>query len=101
MDVYDLVGLLGVFLTIYCYARVQWRRDYAKTLSYSLTNLAGALLFSVSFIQHWNLSSFVCNTIWGLISVYGLYRCLKYMWIAREQARIVEGRLAQKPAGNA
>ena len=92
MDLYDLVGLTGVALVLYGYARVQWQRDYAKQLSYSVLNLIGTLLFIVSLIQHWNLSSFVINIAWGLISLYGIYRCMKY--IAR--AKVVEGRLAKR-----
>jgi hypothetical protein len=92
MDVYDFVGLIGVFLTLYSYARVQWQRDYAKHLNYSLINFVGTVLFAVSFLKHWNLSSFVCNSIWGGISVYGMYRCFKYM----RQGRMVEARLANQ-----
>jgi hypothetical protein len=44
-------------------------------------------LFTISIVKNWNLSSFVSNTTWGLISLYGVYRCLKYMW--KEKARSV------------
>ncbi len=79
IDIYEIVGLLGVGLSIYGYARVQWQRDFAKRLSYSMINLVGALLYSVSLFKYWNLPSFVSNMIWGLISLYGAYRCYKYI----------------------
>jgi hypothetical protein len=80
ITLYDLFGLLGISLSICCYARVQWRRDYSNTLSYSLFNLISALLLAVSLLKNWNLASFISNSIWGLISAYGLWRWVKYTW---------------------
>lgn len=79
ITLHDLIGLFGVFLSIFCYARVQWQRDYAKRISYSLLNLASSLLLGVSLVKNWNLASFTCNAVWGVISAYGVYRCLKYI----------------------
>ncbi len=91
-DIYNLLGLAGICLSIFCYARVQWRRDYAKRLSYSLLNLLGAALFAVSFVKHWNLPSFINNTVWGLLSLYGVYRCMKYA----RRAKTVHVRLKKR-----
>ena len=79
---YDLVGLAGVSLSMGCYARVQWQRDYAKKLSYSLLNLMSAALLAVSLDSQWNLAAFIGNLVWGSISAYGVYRCMRY--IARQ-----------------
>lgn len=73
---YDLFGLLGISLSIFCYARVQWQRDYSKKLSYSLLNLISAVFLAISLLNNWNLASFISNSIWGLISAYGFCRCL-------------------------
>jgi hypothetical protein len=78
MTFYDVIGLSGVSLTLLCYARVQWQRDYAKKLSYSALNFASALLLAISLLKNWNLASFVCNGMWGFISLYGIYRCTKH-----------------------
>lgn len=91
-DIYNLIGFAGISLSIFCYARVQWQRDYAKKLSFSLLNLMGSLLFAISFVKHWNFPSFINNTIWGLISLYGVYRCLKYM----RRGKVIEARLKRK-----
>lgn len=77
-DGYTLIGLLGVALALYAYGRVQWQRDYAKTLSYSLLNLCNAILLLISLSKDWNFAAVVSNIIWGLFSLYGIYRCLKY-----------------------
>lgn len=79
VTIFDLVGLTGIALSISCYARVQWQRDYAKRLSYSLLNFIGASLLAVSLVKNWNLASFVSNALWMAISAYGIYRCLKYI----------------------
>ncbi|MFA4994725.1 MAG: hypothetical protein WC521_05420 [Bdellovibrionales bacterium] len=78
IDLYDFLGLVGVVFTIYNYARLQWQRDYAKKLRYSVGNFLGATLITVSLLDKWNLAAFVVNVIMALISAYGIYRCLKY-----------------------
>jgi len=87
IDGYDCVGLVGVVITLYCYGRVQWQRDYAKHLSYSVGNFLSAALIAVSVLNKWNISSFVSNICWAGISAYGIYRCWKY---SRKQVRIDE-----------
>lgn len=79
IDVYDLLGLFGVSLSLYSYARLQWQREYAKRLSYSLFNLLGSTFLMVSLFNKWNVASFTSNAIWALISIYGVYRCMKYI----------------------
>ena len=79
IDSTDLLGFLGVAAIVYSYIRVQLRREYVKTLRYSLENFIGAGLLVISLCYHWNLPALISNSIWGLISAYGVYRCTKYM----------------------
>jgi hypothetical protein len=79
MDSFDLIGLMGVALMTYSYARVQWRRDYAKCLEYSVVNFVGSAFLIFSLLNKWNVASFVGNDIWALVSLYGIFRCLRYM----------------------
>ncbi len=79
IEFYDLLGLIGVSLSLYCYARLQWHRNYAREVSYSLLNFIGSMLMFVSLMNHWNIAAFVSNAVWCGISLYGIYRCLKYM----------------------
>ncbi len=83
----DIFGLAGVLTSLGCYARVQWQRDYAKRLSYSLFNFGGSVLYMFSIWQNWNLAAFISNAAWGVISAYGVYRCIKYS--LREQSNSV------------
>lgn len=82
---YDFAGLVGVGLSLYAYARVQWQRDYAKNIGYSIHNLVGAVCMLITLSENWNLSSFTVNVIWACISLYGVYRCLKYRWQSRRE----------------
>ena len=79
IKLHEIFGLSGVALGIYCYARVQWQRDYAKRLQYSVLNLVSSILLVFSLYHDWNLASFVSNILWGSISIYGIYRCAKYI----------------------
>ena len=80
IDAYDLLGFIGVFAAIGNYALMQWRRDYNKTLQFSLINAVASLMMCFSLIQHYNAAAFLLNAFWFFISVYGIYRCLKYDW---------------------
>jgi hypothetical protein len=73
-----MMGLAGVAVGIYAYARVQWQRDYAKSWGYSVLNLVNGLLLEMSLLHDWNMASFIGNALWIGISFYGLYRCWKY-----------------------
>lgn len=78
-NIYDILGMTGVFCGLYSYARLQWHRNYARHINYSILNLAASVLLIISLMHDWNFSSFVLNAVWGIISAYGVYRCLKYI----------------------
>lgn len=75
---YEILGLAGIAMSIGAYARLQWRRDFAKTLTYSVINLVSAIMVGVSLWFQWNTASFIGNLLFGFISVYGVYRCINY-----------------------
>jgi hypothetical protein len=74
----NVLGFAGVTAMVYSYIRVQLKREYVKTLTYSVGNLIGAIFLSISLYYNWNLPSLISNVIWGFVSAYGVYRCLKY-----------------------
>ena len=74
---YDVVGLAGVGLIILAYLLLQIERMSARDLSYSVINLVGAALITVSLLFAFNLSAFVIEIIWILISLIGIRKALQ------------------------
>ncbi len=89
IDLYDCIGLVGVSMTMSNYARLQWQREYAKRMAYSLGNLIGSLLIVFSLFYKWNLPAFIVNCLIATISTYGVYRCMKYQWKAQNEAQTI------------
>ncbi len=71
---YDLVGTGGVVLILVAYFLLQTERWSGQSLSYSLVNLIGSLMITVSLIYDFNLSSFIIEVAWIAISIYGIVR---------------------------
>ena len=71
---HDLIGNLGVLLVLATYLLVQMGRMEMRHPAYSGSNAAGAVLILVSLAYDFNLSSFVIEIVWLLISLYGLVR---------------------------
>ena len=74
---HDLVGNLGVFLVLATYLLVQMGRMDIRRPTYSLANASGAVLIIVSLTRNFNLSSFIIEIAWLLISLYGFLRWLR------------------------
>jgi hypothetical protein len=73
---YDFAGNVGVALMVIGYLLLQAEKLRSTDLSYSLMNGAGALLVVISLFYRFNLSAFLVEVFWLLISVYGLIRYL-------------------------
>ncbi|HKP47690.1 MAG TPA: hypothetical protein VJT50_13905 [Pyrinomonadaceae bacterium] len=73
----DLLGNVGVVLIIIAYLLLQLNRISSNSLVYSLLNAIGAALIIVSLIFNFNLSAFIMETVWVLISLFGIYRSLR------------------------
>ncbi|MBN2869666.1 MAG: hypothetical protein JXK04_01785 [Campylobacterales bacterium] len=68
----DAIGLLGVIIIVITYMLLQFERLSPKALSFSLLNALGAFLIIVSLLYDWNLSAFVIEFFWMLLSLYGI-----------------------------
>jgi hypothetical protein len=73
---FDLAGFIGVVLIIVAYLLLQLEKLPSSSPRYSLFNAAGALLIMVSLIFAFNLSAFIVEAFWFLISLLGLWRSL-------------------------
>ena len=74
---HDLLGNIGVAMILAAYLLVQLGRLDARGLAGSLTNAAGAALVVVSLTVDFNLSAFVVESAWCLISLFGAVRALR------------------------
>jgi hypothetical protein len=70
----DFLGNIGVVLIIIDYLLLQLNRISSNSLSYSLLNAVGATLIIISLLFNFNLSAFIMEAVWVLISLFGLYR---------------------------
>ncbi|RLA00571.1 MAG: hypothetical protein DRQ47_09300 [Gammaproteobacteria bacterium] len=70
----DILGLLGSILIIIGYLLLQMEKISSKKFIYSFINGLGALLIIVSLYFNFNLSAFVIEFFWLLISIFGLYK---------------------------
>lgn len=73
-ELHDLIGNVGVVLILGSYLLVQLRRLDATGVPYLLANGLGAGLILVSLARDFNLSAFLIELVWLLISLYGLAR---------------------------
>lgn len=71
---FDLVGNLGVLLMVAAYLLLQLERLSSAAVSYLLLNVVGAVMVIVSLLFRFNLSAFLMEVFWLLISLYGLAR---------------------------
>ena len=80
---HDLLGIIGVVLILATYLLLQLEKLSATSLLYSATNGLGALLILVSLIYQFNLSAFIIEAFWLLISIYGIVR-----YFSRNRSRL-------------
>jgi len=70
----DLIGNIGVVVLMITYLMLQLDKLRSDGLAYSLANAAGASLIVLSLLVNFNLSAFIMEVFWVLISFVGIYR---------------------------
>ena len=69
---FDFVGNAGVVMVLATYLGVQLDKLDARSLAYSVLNAVGAGLITLSLCFDFNLSAFLIELAWVLISLYGI-----------------------------
>ncbi|WP_371396375.1 hypothetical protein [Fretibacter rubidus] len=69
---YDFVGNIGIVLILGAYAALQIGKLTPQMRLYSVLNAMGAALILVSLYFDFNLSAFLIEIAWLLISLYAL-----------------------------
>ena len=80
---HDLLGMIGVVLILATYTLLQLEKLSATSFLYSATNGLGASRILVSLIYEFNLSAFIIEAFWLLISTYGIVR-----YFSRNRSRL-------------
>lgn len=73
-SLYDLIGSIGVLIIIITYILLQTERIKSESLAYSLLNALGAGLIVFSLIYNFNFAAFVVESIWVLVSLFGIVK---------------------------
>ncbi len=71
-SIYDVLGNIGVFLIILTYLLLQIRKLSSESLLYSVLNALGASQIVVSLLFDFNLSAFIVEAFWVIISLIGI-----------------------------
>jgi hypothetical protein len=74
---FDLVGNVGVALMVVAYLLLQLEKVSGSNVTYLLLNATGAVLVMISLALRFNLSAFLMEAFWLLISLYGLGKSLR------------------------
>ena len=73
----NLLGNVAVISFLFAYFMLNKGTWKAETLAYILCNLIGAILLLISLWIDWNLSAFILEAAWGLISMWGLIKYIR------------------------
>ncbi|MCW8860729.1 MAG: hypothetical protein OQK50_06155 [Deltaproteobacteria bacterium] len=73
---YDFVGNVGVLSILLAYFLLQLNKISHSELTFSLMNFFGALLILISLYFEFNLSAFLIEFFWLLISAIGIRKFL-------------------------
>ena len=74
---YDVVGFSGTLMILGAFAAQQMGKLRGDSPPYQLLNLFGAAGILVSLMGSFNVSVFVLESAWVLVSAYGLWRSRK------------------------
>lgn len=73
----DLVGTLGVIVTLLAYVALQTAFLKVEGFLYSTANALGSLFILYSLFFHWNFSAALIEICWLIISLFGAFRYLR------------------------
>jgi O-antigen ligase len=77
LDIYQIIGFIGMVFIVYAYLLLQIGTYDSKSLKFQYINLIGAVLLLISLFVHFNLGSFIIEVFWIIITLYGIYKNYK------------------------
>ena len=76
LEWYDWIGMLGTLMVLAAFFLLQAGKLSGNGIVYQLLNLFGAGGVLVSLMDKFNVSVFLLELAWVLISIYGIVRTL-------------------------
>lgn len=73
----NAIGIIGVAFILTAFFLLEHGTFKSHDRRYLFLNLFGSLFIIVSLLQDWNLPSFTINTLWVVISIYGMLKSIK------------------------
>ena len=73
-SIFDFLGNIDVLLILVMYFALQAEKTTSDSIQYSLLNALGAVFILISLYFKFNLSAFVIEMFWLIISIYGMCR---------------------------
>ncbi|MDQ6980876.1 MAG: hypothetical protein Q9M46_05315 [Ghiorsea sp.] len=73
----DLIGLVGVVIVLAAYFFLQAGKLILTGYKFSIMNAVGSSLILVSLFFNFNIASFVIESAWIAISIYGILKTLR------------------------
>ena len=77
LEWFDLVGAVGAAAIVVTYFLLQVDKLNSDGLCYSVLNAVGAALILFSLTFKFNLSAFLIEFFWVIISIYGIVKYLR------------------------
>jgi hypothetical protein len=93
----DMVGIVGVVLTLIAYYYISIGKWSSEDLKYILCNLIGSSCLMFSLLFNWNLSSVLIEIAWISISLIGLIRFIKIGHAKKKSAQLDDVHIIEYP----
>ena len=72
--IFNAIGICGMCCFLLAYLLLQKGRMKPNGYDYLFMNLAGAVLILISLLWDWNLSAFLLELAWFIITSYGIWQ---------------------------
>jgi multisubunit Na+/H+ antiporter MnhB subunit len=76
-NISDILGIIGVLLTLIAYFLLHINKIRPDKFVYPVLNSVGSALILYSIFFAWNISAFVMEICWLLISLLGVWKCYR------------------------
>lgn len=70
----DAIGIIGVFITLVAYFLLSVNKIRPDKFYYPALNAVGSMMIVCSLFHAWNISAFVMEVCWLLISLAGVWK---------------------------